>query len=409
MKEINASKTDILREIQELVRDELFEPGDNVGYTMPGGKHHIFIELEDIGNPLHGEELIYRIEPNKIDEDGAAEPMADVYTADFGDFTELLLGCVWCMEQFDADLEQSKDLAAADRVEVDLGYATLVAEKGTTPGYKEVYVGLENKDGLWTQDLAIIGGKYHYTKEDEVVQDKGMSVKVYSDKDDEDITHEFSIGIYEPEEEIEFSAETRIEAAAANIDIEKLGGYLKEEMILEFDSEKECMDYFNLYDGQNFNSVEEMKEYQGEYGFGLNGKWYHISFDEALNVRTNLDWIRQNATESREDTATRYMVNVVDHDDGYRVNAFVYAESEAEMREKISEKYDPEQWTISGWEVQNVPAQYRDLDEGTGQESDRTKSARTSLDDKIKSAQGQVVRGAPQTNEKEKSWNNVKE
>lgn len=278
-------RIDILKEIKKLAEADLHESEDNIGYTMPDGKHHIFIELEDIGNPLHGEELIYRIEPNAIDEYGAAEPMSDVYTADFGDFAELLLGCVWCMEQFDADLEQSKDLAAADRVEVDLGYATLVAEKGTNPDYKEVYVGLENKDGLWTQDLAIIGGNYHYTKDGEIVQDKGMSVKVYSDKDDEDITHEFSIGIYEPEEEVEFSAETRIEAAAANIDIEKLGEYLKEEMILEFDSEKECMDYFNLYDGQNFNSVEEMKEYQGEYGFGLNGKWYHISFDEALDVR----------------------------------------------------------------------------------------------------------------------------
>lgn len=198
---IQLSKADILKEIKKLTEEDLHEAGDNIGYTMPDGRYHIFIELDDIGNSRHGEELIYRIEPNVIDEYGAAEPMADVYTADFGDFAELLLGCVWCMEQFDADLEQSKDLAAANRVEVDLGYATLVAEKGTNPDYKEVYVGLENKDGLWTQDLAIIGGKYHYSKEDEVVQDKGVSVKVYSDKDDEDITHEFSIGIYEPEEE----------------------------------------------------------------------------------------------------------------------------------------------------------------------------------------------------------------
>lgn len=69
------------------------------------------------------------------------------------------------------------------------------------------------------------------------------------------------------------------------INTDKLEEYLEEEMILEFESDTQCMEYFNTYDGQNFASVEELKEYQGEYGFGIDGKWYHISFDEALDVR----------------------------------------------------------------------------------------------------------------------------
>lgn len=68
------------------------------------------------------------------------------------------------------------------------------------------------------------------------------------------------------------------------IDQEKLKAYLAADMIMEFHSDKECMQYFNTYDSQKFETVEEMKEYQGEYGFGLDGKWYHISFDEALDV-----------------------------------------------------------------------------------------------------------------------------
>ena len=56
-------------------------------------------------------------------------------------------------------------------------------------------------------------------------------------------------------------------------------------MILEFSSAEECMEYFNTYDSQNFKSVDEMKTFQGKYGFGHEGKWYHISFDEALDVQ----------------------------------------------------------------------------------------------------------------------------
>lgn len=72
------------------------------------------------------------------------------------------------------------------------------------------------------------------------------------------------------------------------INEEKLKQYLQEEKILEFDSAKECMEYFNVYDYQNFQTVEEMKEYQGEYGFGIGEKWYHIDFEEALDVREEL-------------------------------------------------------------------------------------------------------------------------
>ena len=70
----------------------------------------------------------------------------------------------------------------------------------------------------------------------------------------------------------------------SGINREKLTGYLENEMIMEFGSAEECLEYFNTYDSQAFQSVDEMKEYQGKYGFGIDEKWYHISFDEALDV-----------------------------------------------------------------------------------------------------------------------------
>lgn len=198
------NKADVLKEILQLAKDELDKPGE-FGYTMPDGKHHIYVSVDDIGSHLSGHEYIYRIEPNRLDEDGCAEPMGNVYTADFGDYAELLLGCVWCMEQFEADREQQRTQNEPSRIEVDLGYATLVAETGYDQNYKEITVGLEGKDGVWLQDLAMIGGKYHYDEKAadpslEVVQDKGVSVKVWTDKDYDDYTHDFSVDIYESEE-----------------------------------------------------------------------------------------------------------------------------------------------------------------------------------------------------------------
>ena len=74
-----------------------------------------------------------------------------------------------------------------------------------------------------------------------------------------------------------------------NINIEKLNEYLKSEEILEFNSDEECMEYFNTYDYQELKSVEEMKSFQGEYGSNIGKKWYHINTEEALDVYLNIN------------------------------------------------------------------------------------------------------------------------
>lgn len=69
---------------------------------------------------------------------------------------------------------------------------------------------------------------------------------------------------------------------------DKISAYVEMEYLLEFDSPEECMKYFNTYDCQNFKTVEEMKEYQGKYGFGFNGKWYHVNIEDALDILDSL-------------------------------------------------------------------------------------------------------------------------
>lgn len=74
-----------------------------------------------------------------------------------------------------------------------------------------------------------------------------------------------------------------------NINIEKLNKYLKTEDILEFNSDEECMEYFNTYGYQNFKSVEEMKSFHDKYGFNIGKKRYLINTENALDVYLNIN------------------------------------------------------------------------------------------------------------------------
>lgn len=86
-----------------------------------------------------------------------------------------------------------------DKIKIDLGFAVLVAEKGIDNNYREIYLSLEDKNGVWLQDLAIVGQQYHYDEELNVVNDRGINVKIYADSNNENFTDEFGINIYEEE------------------------------------------------------------------------------------------------------------------------------------------------------------------------------------------------------------------
>ena len=86
-----------------------------------------------------------------------------------------------------------------DKIKIDLGFAVLVAEKGIDNNYREIYLSLEDKNGVWLQDLAIVGQQYYYDEELNVVNDRGIDVKIYADSNNEDFTDEFGINIYEEE------------------------------------------------------------------------------------------------------------------------------------------------------------------------------------------------------------------
>lgn len=87
------------------------------------------------------------------------------------------------------------------RIEIEMPNGTkLVAEVNADPDYKEIFIGLEDKDGVWIQDLAIVGEKYKYTDSGEKETIDGeYTIKVYSDEYTEDYTHEFDVKEYKEE------------------------------------------------------------------------------------------------------------------------------------------------------------------------------------------------------------------
>lgn len=74
----------------------------------------------------------------------------------------------------------------------------LVAEQNPDPNYRnEIFVGIQTSEGVWHQDLAIV--RNAYSVEDNLAinwdPDK-FFVTVFADKNNEDCTNIFSIGLY---------------------------------------------------------------------------------------------------------------------------------------------------------------------------------------------------------------------
>lgn len=86
-----------------------------------------------------------------------------------------------------------------NRIAIPLsGGYSLVAEQNSDPNYrKEIFIGITDSNGVWHQDLAIVRNSYRITDDMSVEwKDGEFDVLVYSDKDDEDFTHDFTVGLY---------------------------------------------------------------------------------------------------------------------------------------------------------------------------------------------------------------------
>lgn len=78
-----------------------------------------------------------------------------------------------------------------DKIRIDLGFATLVAEDCTNEPYRQVAIYLE-REGYSPQDVVLVGVEPETGEES---TSKEISVLVWSDCNDEDYTDKFEVGL----------------------------------------------------------------------------------------------------------------------------------------------------------------------------------------------------------------------
>lgn len=85
-----------------------------------------------------------------------------------------------------------------NRIEIQLpnGYK-LVAEQNSDPQFdKEMFIGVVDANNVWVQDLAVIRNSYICSGDRIEWKPEQFDVLVYGDKDNEDFTNGFTVGLY---------------------------------------------------------------------------------------------------------------------------------------------------------------------------------------------------------------------
>lgn len=85
-----------LREILDIAKDPVDDPIKDIWVYDVGGYHFFVYSEQDI----HDKSLWWIIEPNKLDEDGAAEPCGEVEEVKYQDYARLLIACADLAERY---------------------------------------------------------------------------------------------------------------------------------------------------------------------------------------------------------------------------------------------------------------------------------------------------------------------
>ncbi len=87
----------------------------------------------------------------------------------------------------------------ANEVRIDIGNGLyLVAQQNEDYDYRrEIFIGIQNRDGWWLQDLSVVRNAYRYDDGGVVWENGEFEVLVYGNSEEEDYTDRFGIGIRE--------------------------------------------------------------------------------------------------------------------------------------------------------------------------------------------------------------------
>ena len=90
-----------------------------------------------------------------------------------------------------------------ERISIPLADGLLLtAEKSNDPNYpRELYIGIEDKDHGWVQDLVIVQQTYRYKDDGQLdYNDRNFTVYLYEDNGRDDYTRSFSVDLREMED-----------------------------------------------------------------------------------------------------------------------------------------------------------------------------------------------------------------
>lgn len=82
-----------------------------------------------------------------------------------------------------------------NRIEMELNDGDkLVAEVNPNKPFREIFIGIKNKDGVWVQDLACVGQDYEINDDLTISNvDNFYKIRVWADHKSDDLTHSFLI------------------------------------------------------------------------------------------------------------------------------------------------------------------------------------------------------------------------
>ena len=76
----------------------------------------------------------------------------------------------------------------------------LVVEQNTSEFDKEVFIGIDNADGRYIQDLAIVRPTYKCENDNIIFDADKFEILVFGDADREDFTNKFTVPLHQDDE-----------------------------------------------------------------------------------------------------------------------------------------------------------------------------------------------------------------
>lgn len=86
-------------------------------------------------------------------------------------------------------------------IELPNGYKLVAVQNENEQYPYEMFIDIFDRAGMWHQELAVVRPSYRLEGGEVIWSDDSFDILVYSDANNEDFTHDFTVGLYKEEDE----------------------------------------------------------------------------------------------------------------------------------------------------------------------------------------------------------------